>query len=918
MATTQKKTTAKKKAAPSKKRAAELKKMEVRREISGAVLIVVAIICGMSWLPVDGFLLTWLDTIGSSIIGAGFYLLPFCLLGAGMLLIIKKRGRARLRVACILIMPVLFGAMMHLFRCKDVFEFTSDSIKALASSGITHASGGLLAGPIAIALRAALSDVGAIIIICALSIICIMVAFNTSVSGMVSSFKKLPPEEQEPPRSLPTPAPNAQSRGQVAFRQPVLASLFSRKKNIDISLEDTTDKKPPKGPPIELAPPNVLTPDQVMGRDMQKQKPAYTIADPIKSAENISPVLPSDTPSSAPFIAPAVMRAMEMAAANAAASSALIDTEPAHIEPEHIEHEHFEPCDIPAIDYETSSGTLASDFADYMGMHSPDEEIGTGEALVNSVRNSSNEQDDPWADYISNANAGEKDSAASEIAQNVSKQMGGAQIPTKKPDTYMYPPMCLLTKSTAANGDFATELTENSARLIDTLKSFGIEANLIDITRGPSVTRYEVQLGRGTKFSRITNLSEDIALSLGTASVRIATIPDKLAIGIEVPNTSVQLVTIRDIVDTNEFRASKSRISFAVGKDITGRTIVGDIKKMPHMLIAGTTGSGKSVCINSLLISLIYKSTPQEVRLIMVDPKMIELGVYNGIPHLLIPVVTDPRKASGALNWAVSEMMRRYKLFSECNVRDLEAYNNEMEKQEGCEKLPQIVIVIDELADLMFVAAGEVENAIVRIAQMARAAGMHLIIATQRPSADVITGIMKANIPSRISFAVASQIESRIILDSTGAEKLLGRGDMLYNPLGAPKPLRVQGCFITTSEIEEVVEFIKKTGKPDYSEEVMQHIEKQAEAPDKDGGASGASGDGDDDMINRAIETVIETGQASVSQLQRRLKLGYSRAARLMDEMEERGVVGPFEGSKPRQIMISREDWQQMALRQKD
>ena len=491
-------------------------------------------------------------------------------------------------------------------------------------------------------------------------------------------------------------------------------------------------------------------------------------------------------------------------------------------------------------------------------------------------------------------------------------------------DTYLYPPISLLNKGNTVEEDHTQEL-ENSARLVDTLKSFGVEATLIDITRGPNVTRYELQLKRGTKFSRVTNLSDDIALSLGAASVRISRHhPRQAGRGHRsAQQTKGTVVPIRDIVDSPEFRDSKSKISFAVGKDITGHNVVGDIKKMPHMLIAGTTGSGKSVCINSLLISLIYKATPEEVRLIMVDPKMIELGVYNGIPHLLIPVVTDPRKAAGALNWAVSEMMRRYKLFSEFNVRDLEAYNNEVSKQEGGQKLPQIVIVIDELADLMFVAASDVENAIVRIAQMARAAGMHLVIATQRPSADVITGIMKANIPSRISFAVASQIESRIILDTTGAEKLLGRGDMLYNPLGAPKPLRVQGCFITTAEIESVVEFVKKTGRPDYSEEVMEHIEKQAEESSKNakGGKNDSGGfddDEEDEMLPRAIEVVVETGQASVSMLQRRLKLGYSRAARLVDQMAERGIVGPFEGSKPRQVLITREQWQEMVLRKQD
>ena len=515
-----------------------------------------------------------------------------------------------------------------------------------------------------------------------------------------------------------------------------------------------------------------------------------------------------------------------------------------------------------------------------------------------------------------------KTASKEEIAKNaqlVAQEVSGLTHEQKK--LYGYPPLSLLNVGRAGKQNSQAEIREHSARLIDTLQSFGIEANIINITRGPSVTRYEIQVNRGTKFSRITTLSDDIALSLGAISVRIAPIPDKMAVGIEVPNQSVQTVYIRDVIASEAFAKSRSKLTFAVGRDITGNCIVGDIAEMPHMLIAGTTGSGKSVCINSLLISLLYKASPEEVRLIMIDPKMIELGMYNGIPHLLIPVVTDPKKAAGALNWAVTEMMNRYKLFSELNVRDLPSYNEAVSKlpaedeDKKRQPLPQIVIVIDELADLMFVAAHDVENAICRIAQMARAAGMHLVIATQRPSADVITGIMKANIPSRVAFAVASQIESRIILDTMGAEKLIGRGDMLYNPLGAGKPVRIQGCFISSGEIESVIEYIKKTGQPDYSEEVLQHIEREASE-----GSAGEGGNGDDleadDLLPSAIGIVVETGQASVSMLQRRLKLGYSRAARLVDQMEERGIVGPFEGSKPRQVLITKEEWQEMVLRQ--
>ena len=496
---------------------------------------------------------------------------------------------------------------------------------------------------------------------------------------------------------------------------------------------------------------------------------------------------------------------------------------------------------------------------------------------------------------------------------------------------YDYPPIDLLTQGKHASVAGAeAELRESSACLLDTLDSFNIEAQIIGIVRGPSVTRFELTIPRGIKISRITALSDDIALSLGAANVRIAPIPDKVAVGIEVPNKTVNTVFIRECIGSPAFANAKSRLSFAVGKDITGKPVIGDIAKMPHMLIAGTTGSGKSVCINSMLISLLYKSTPEEVRLIMVDPKMVELGNYNGIPHLLIPVVTDPKKAAGALNWAVGEMERRYKLFADHQVRNLVGYNDLMRSEkakaeqtedghpEQYQVLPQSFIVIDELADLKMVAAKEVENSICRIAQKARAAGMHLVVATQRPSADVITGIMKANIPSRIAFAVASQIESRIILDTTGAEKLIGKGDMLYAPLGEGKPTRVQGCFISNEEIEAVIARIKETSTAEYSEEILEHIEQQAEqVGNNKGGSSGTNdpGDDEDELIEEAIEVIMDCRQASTSMLQRRLKLGYSRAARIIDQIEDRGIIGPSEGSKPRQILISREDWQEMKLR---
>ncbi len=509
--------------------------------------------------------------------------------------------------------------------------------------------------------------------------------------------------------------------------------------------------------------------------------------------------------------------------------------------------------------------------------------------------------------------------AAAEVAQDIARKLEEGT-----PAAYQYPPVSLLNEGAGVSGaDVASELQANQARLSDTIRSFGIDATIANVTRGPSVTRYEVELDQGVRLNKLTNLADDIALALGATGVRIAPIPDKISmVGIEVPNKLVSPVYIHDVIDSSEFRDNPSKVSFAVGRDISNRNVVGNIAKLPHLLIAGTTGSGKSVCTNSLIISLLYKATPEEVRLIMVDPKMVELGIYNGIPHLLIPVVTDPKKAAGALQWAVVEMMKRYRAFSEIGVRDLASYNAHAAKTEGMEKMPQIVVVIDELADLMLVAAKEVEESICRVAQMGRASGMHLIIATQRPSADVITGLMKANIPSRIAFAVASSLESRIILDTTGAEKLVGRGDMLYFPLGTGKPQRVQGCLISDEEVAAVVGFIKQnSGSAEYSEEIIHEIEQHAAEKEKGSKGVGGSapdevGDDYDELLPAAIEVVVETGMASVSMLQRRLKLGYSRAARLVDQMEEKGVVGPFEGSKPRQVLITKDQWQEMQFKQ--
>lgn len=485
--------------------------------------------------------------------------------------------------------------------------------------------------------------------------------------------------------------------------------------------------------------------------------------------------------------------------------------------------------------------------------------------------------------------------------------------------TYKFPPLSLLEGTVRRGGVSAQkELRENEIRLVKTLESFGVKAKVIDVSRGPTVTRYELQPSAGVKISKITNLADDIALSLAASGIRIeAPIPGKAAVGIEVPNQTVEIVKAKEIFASREFQTFDSKLGVALGRDITGQARIADLAKMPHMLVAGATGSGKSVCINTIITSLLYRASPEDVKLVMIDPKVVELGIYNGIPHLLVPVVTDPKKAAGALGWAVGEMLKRYKKFADNNVRDLKGYNDLVERQgeenEELKKMPQIVIIIDELADLMMASPKEVEDSICRLAQMARAAGMHLIIATQRPSVDVITGIIKANIPSRIAFSVSSQVDSRTILDGAGAEKLLGRGDMLFSPVGAPKPVRVQGCFITDKEIESVVNFIKSNVQGEYDDEVIEEIEKQAPVDDKKSDGGGGFSD-NDPMVEKAIELAVELGEISTSMIQRKLSLGYARAARVVDTLEEMGIIGPREGSKPRKVLMTRQQWVEMKL----
>lgn len=489
-------------------------------------------------------------------------------------------------------------------------------------------------------------------------------------------------------------------------------------------------------------------------------------------------------------------------------------------------------------------------------------------------------------------------------------------------EVYTLPPMDLLNpvKKPVRQADIDVEIRHNADKLVETLKSFGVQTTYLGASRGPSVTRYELQPAPGVKISKISNLADDVALNLAVSGVRIAPVPDKPAVGIEIPNKVKDTVFFRELVDTAEFKKSfDKKLETVLGKDISGHSVTCNITKMPHLLIAGTTGSGKSVCVNSLIMSILMKSTPDDVRLIMVDPKQVEFMMYNGIPHLLIPVVTEPKKAAGALAWAVTEMERRYTLFSENNVRNIDGYNDIAKNDDEMEHMPHIVIFIDELADLMMASPKDVEDSIVRLAQKARAAGMHLVIATQKPTVQVVTGLIKGNIPSRIALLVSSNIDSRVILDASGAEKLLGNGDMLYMPVGVQKPIRLQGCYVSDDEVERVAEFIKQTFRAEYDEGIMAEIERQAEivsSTDKNAAAEAEDDDGDqDDKLDDAIEFVITAGQASTSALQRHLKLGYGRAARIIDTMEKMGVVGPYEGSKPRQVLMTKQEWYERKLR---
>jgi len=862
---TAKKPAAKKPAAKkvTQKQAAE--QLAQRRCILAGVMMAVSFVGCLNLFHAGGFLIRWYRGAFYWLLGYGAEILPLALMVCAVLLVIKRRKRVRLQATAWGALPLLFGAVRHLLATHNDYLSGLASFWQMGRDGQALRSGGILAGGLAELFRAALSTVGAAVVMVVLCLGCVALGCHVTPARIRAFFGRVKPiSEKELPEEVPV-LPTPKTKEIPSFRrEPVM--LTHDPKAIDVALDEETVqvRRPDKQKESPLPPPNVQTPAEALRGIFHKEKKVAIQFTPDEGEfpqpmpeEERPPVVVDMTGFVPDITEPSEIESMANLSVNSQAAGA-DDLPP------------WETADQPS-EMETAAEAADTD-----------------------------------------------DDAEEPVEVQIQKAMEmneGAPI-------YLYPPIRLLKPGPGKPAGSAEAIQRCAERLVDTLQSFGVEATVIDTTNGPSVTRYELVLQRGIKFSKVVNLADDIALALGAAGIRVSAIPDKNAVGIEVPNEVQELVTARDIIGHPVFQNAKSRLSFAIGKDITGSPVVGDIAKMPHMLIAGTTGSGKSVCINSILMSILYKASPEEVRLIMVDPKMIELGVYNGIPHLLIPVVTDPKKAAGALNWAVTEMMRRYKLFSEIGARNLAAYNAEIAKDPESENepLPQVVIVIDELADLMAVARSEVENAIIRLAQMARAAGMHLIIATQRPSADVITGLMKDNIPSRIAFAVASAINSRIILDQSGAEKLLGKGDMLFFPLGVSKPQRIQGCFVSDSEVEEVVAFVKQCGQPEYNQEIIEHMERSVQAAEEggSGGGGGDDDDTDDPVFDEAVDIVVSSGQASVSMLQRRLKLGYSRAARLVDQMEERGIVGPFEGSKPRAVLITKSDWQERMARKRD
>lgn len=854
-----------------------------KNQVRAVVLFACAILLGCLVLIPGDNLWRWAHNAVLGIFGSWALLWPVLMIYVAVITAMEKpRGSISGKVWMTVVVIVLFCATGFIFGKRNIpEELNFWEYIAYLYTGNSGTGGGVIGGILGLPLIQAAGLVGARIVVVLLLFVAVMILTGTTLIGLFRTIKR-------PVDMVSEGLETARQRREEE------RLILERDAQIDVPLEDRMPAHPVRSEaPAPLFPPPPEKKKKEKKNDkLERLKAAFGVDDPGDGADE-------------PAVSALDNRTKEMEEGTQALERALEEIGEIRIPTPQVKAVHASlpqtgPAPVPEpVPLPEPAAPLAAEGTMPVEQHPvPDEVKELTEKFMEQKQQNDRKEATP--------------------AQQAQYQ---AAEPAK---AYCFPPVTMLAVSPHGNPTLETEELQTNGRiLVDTLKSFGVQTKILDICRGPSVTRYEIQPAAGVKISKITNLSDDLALNLAATGVRIeAPIPGKAAVGIEVPNKSRSTVRMRELVESNSFQSSKSKLSVALGRDIAGQPVIADLAKMPHMLIAGTTGSGKSVCINSLIISMLYKATPDEVRFLMIDPKAVELTEYNGMPHMLVPVVTDPRKASGALGWAVSEMMKRYKIFSECNVRNLKGYNSlaasqnfQDENGQPMPAMPQIVIIIDELADLMMAAPKEVEDSICRLAQLARAAGMHLVVATQRPSVDVVTGLIKANIPSRIALTVSNAVDSRTILDAGGAEKLLGNGDMLFAPVGSNKPLRVQGCYVTDEEIASVVEFVKTTKSIEYDAKVMEEIERNAASDAKNDDSSDNEGGGDS-MIDEAIKCVVEAGQASTSLLQRRLRLGYARAGRLIDEMEQLGVVGPHEGSKPRQVLMTYAQWMERNMQQ--
>lgn len=860
------------KAAAAQKRLEERRRHR-RRALWALALAALGLFTLLGYFTTDGVVIRLLRGLLTGLFGGGFYLLPPMLIIAAGILAISRDEHIGGRVVSAVSVPVIVAAFCQIFSKAD-YSLSGSMFKALWTDGQNVVGGGALGGCLAILFKTLFGVAGAAIVLVCLGTLAVMSITGLTLRSLIDLVRdnKNARTQRELEEYMNEPEPEPEPV------RPAPVKGTTRRRAIDIPMDETDTPAPE--PAREEKKGGLFNrkgaapaPDSVYAT-REEQTAGKTAQD--------EPLSVRQARERGLGINEAIERTREPAPA------------PVPLSVEVVSREAVKPAASAAAAVTAASAAAAA-------------------SVQPPARDAVPAPEPPKTETVGRGEA-EKEAQAigSLIEEGAKRDLAEAM------HEYKFPPVSLLSEPVRQGSrDSQDELMATKERLELCLRSFGVNVTVSNIVHGPSITRYEMELEIGVKLNKLTNLADDIALALGVTGVRIAAIPNRIStVGIEVPNKNVSTVYLREIITAPEFKNAKSKLTFAIGKNISGDVMVGNISKLPHLLVAGTTGSGKSVCLNSLILSLMYKATPEEVKFIMIDPKMVEFKIYNGIPHLLIPVVTEAKKAAGALQWAVVEMMKRYRIFSDAGARDIAGYNEQLAP--GDAKMPQIVVIIDELADLMMIAAKEVEESICRVAQMGRAAGVHLVIATQSPRADVITGLMKANIPSRIALKVASSLESRIILDAGGAaDKLVGNGDMLYAPIGASKPTRIQGTWVSDAEREQVVEYVKNaSGEASYSEDVIYEIEKAVQ--DKENGGKAAQPSGEDkfkdydELLPQAADIIFETNQASVSMLQRRLKLGYARAARIVDQLEEVGVLGPFEGSKPRQIVITRAQWQEM------